>query len=95
MRVALFIPYIIVIRQYYCMFLVEIKDTVADVALNPPAHCRPDHSVISKILHCKFQWEDHVQSDIKNSTLAVVSFDVQPLPGCHLILTIAPNISGF
>ena len=31
----------------------------------------------------------------QNSTVLVVSFDVQPLPGCHLILTIAPNISGF
>ena len=46
------------------MFPVEIKDT--DYALNPPAHCQPDHSVISKISHCKFPLRSNVQCDIAN-----------------------------
>ena len=74
------------------MFPVEIKDTdgrrCAKSTCTLPA--KP-HSVISKISYCKFplesNGEDYVQCDIKNSTLAVVSFDVQLLPGCHGFIT--------
>ena len=68
------VAYSYLLYAYSFLFPVEIKGI--DYALNPPAHCQPDHSA-----HCKFplrsNGENHVQCDIKNSSLAVVSFDVQ------------------